>query len=79
MSAKEMNLWIADYQIEPWGEERADLRAGTIVKSNLMPHSKGDIKLKDCMLNFEPPKKQTWQDMSKVLQRHTIAMGGKVK
>jgi hypothetical protein len=79
MSATEYNVWLADYQIEPWGEDRADLRAGTIVKSNLIPHSKKDIPLKDCMLNFEPPKKQTWQDMSKMLKGHTAAMGGKVK
>lgn len=78
MSAKEYNEWIADYQIEPFGELRADLRAGTIVKSNLMPHSKKDIELKDCMLNFEPPKKQTWQDMSRLLKNYTAAIGGKV-
>ena len=79
MSAKEYNLWIAEYNIEPHGEERSDLRAGTIVKSNLIPHSKKDIKLKDCMLNFEPPKKQTPAEMFNSLKSYTIAMGGKVK
>ena len=65
--------------IEPFGEERADLRAGTIVKSNLIPHSKKDIKLKDCILNFEPPKKQTPKEMFAMLKNYTAAMGGKVK
>jgi hypothetical protein len=78
MPAREYDLWIADYRIEPWGEERADLRAGTIVQSNIAPYSKKDIKLKDCILNFEPPKKFDWQAVSKALRSRTIAMGGKV-
>ena len=79
MSAKEYNVWLAEYMIEPFGEERADLRAGTIVKSNLIPHTKKDIKLKDCMLDFEPPKKQTAKEIFASLSNYTIAMGGKVK
>jgi len=79
MSAKEYNLWIAEEQIEPHGEEREDLRAGTIVQSNLAPHSKEAVKLKDCILNFEPPEKTDWHDWSKQLTQHAAAMGGKVK
>jgi len=79
MSAKEYNLWIAEYGIEPHGEERADLQAGTIVKSNLIPHTKKDIPLKDCMLNFEPPKKKTPEEIFAMLRGYTKAMGGKVK
>lgn len=67
MSAKEYNVWIADYQIEPYGEARADLRAGTIVQSNIAPHSKKVIKLKDCILDFEPPKPQPWRDAKAML------------
>jgi len=79
MSANEYNTWIAEYTIEPWGEERADLRAGTIVKSNIIPHTEKDIKLKDCMLSFEPIKKQTPKEMFSMLKEHTTAMRGKVK
>ncbi len=79
MSAKEYNLWIAEYNIEPHGEERSDMRAGTIVKSNLIPHSKKDIPLKDCMLSFEPTKKRTAKETFTMLENYTIAMGGKVK
>ena len=79
MSAKEYNLWIADEQIEPTGESRQDLRIATVVQSNLAPHSKEAIKLKDCILNFEPPKKQDWRQWEKQLMSRTIAMGGKVK
>lgn len=79
MSAKEYITWIAEYQIEPWGDERSDLRAATIVQSNLAPHVKDGVKLKDCMLNFEPPKKQTWNDMSRMLRGYTAALNGKKK
>jgi hypothetical protein len=78
MSAKEFNVWQAEYEIEPWGEERSDLRAGSIVQAALMPHCK-NVKFKDCVLNFEPPKKQTWQDMQKMCMSRTLALGGKVK
>jgi hypothetical protein len=77
MSAKEMNVWIADSLIEPWGDDREDIRSGMIVQSNLMPHSKKEVKLKNCIVNFEPPKKQTWQQMSAMLKGYTMAMKGK--
>ena len=79
MPAKEYNLWIAEYNIEPHGEERSDIRTGTIVKSNLTPHVKKEIPLKDCILNFEPPKKVDWRQWGDALKARTIAMGGKVK
>jgi len=79
MSAKEYDLWIAEEQIEPHGEERADLRTGTVVQSNLTPHSKDAVKLKDCILNFEPIKEQDWHDWNNGLMLHTVGMGGKVK
>ena len=79
MSAKEYNEWIAEYQIEPWGDLREDLRAGMIVQSNLAPHSKKDIKLKDCMVNFEIPKEFDWKATRDDLKARTIALGGKVQ
>lgn len=30
MTADEFGLWLADYQRDPWGEVRADLRAGIV-------------------------------------------------
>lgn len=79
MSAKEYNEWVADYYIEPWGDVRNDLQVATIVQSNLVPHSKKAIKLKDCMLDFEPKKKQNPKDIFAMFKRYTMAMGGKVK
>ena len=74
MSATEYLMWRADYLIEPWGEERADLRAGTIVQSNLMPWTKKKITLKSCMLNFKEPVKMKWQSMKSMLFGYTEAM-----
>jgi hypothetical protein len=33
MSWSELQLWAAYYQLEPWGEERGDLRAGIIAST----------------------------------------------
>ena len=74
MSAKEYNLWKADYLIDPWGEEREDVRAGLIVQSNLSPHSKEPVLLKDCIVNFQPPKKQTWEEQRDMCAAHAAAM-----
>ena len=77
MSAKEYNVWVADYRIEPFGERREDLRTATIVQSNLAPHSKKEVKLKDCILNFEPPKPMKWQDMQAMCFARSAAMNRK--
>lgn len=79
MSAKEYLLWCADYQIAPYGEAREDLRTASIVQSNIMPWTKKTVKLKDCMLNFEPKKKQTPEEMMSMLTDYTKAMGGVCK
>ena len=79
MSAKEYNVWLADYQIEPWGEDRADIRAGMIVQSTRVAYSKKEVKLKDCIMNFEPPKKKNPKEIFAMLKGYTLAMGGKVK
>jgi len=79
MSAKEYSTWIAEYQIEPYGELREDLRSAMIVQSNLAPHSKEEISFEDCMLNFEPPKVQTWQEQKAMCFARSIAMNKRAK
>jgi hypothetical protein len=74
MSAKEYNEWVADYRIAPYGEIREDIRTATIVQSNLAPHSKESIAFKDCMLNFEPPKKQAWKEQRDACMVHSKVM-----
>lgn len=33
MTADEFGLWLALYQVDPWGEQRADLRAGIVAST----------------------------------------------
>ncbi len=33
MSWKDLNLWLLYSEIEPWGEERGDLRAGIVAST----------------------------------------------
>ncbi len=75
--------WQAYYQIEPWGEDRADLRAGIV--ASVIANTHRDARRKpepyqpaDFMPRFEPTKKklQTWQEQLEIARLITIALGG---
>ena len=38
MDSHELSEWMAHYTIEPFGEERADLRMGIICSATIAPH-----------------------------------------
>ena len=62
ISSLELSEWQAYDRIEPFGEIRADLRAGSIVQAAISPYVKKGHKvptLKECMLNFEIKKPMT--------------------
>jgi len=66
MSAQEFAEWIAYAQVEPWGEQRADLRAALICKILAdinTPKGKAAPKLEDFMLKFERKEAQTTDQM----------------
>lgn len=58
MSAKELTDWMAFSTIEPFGDERADLRTASIVQAVYSPHLKKgkSLTLGNCMLKFGPRK-----------------------
>ena len=64
MSARQFQEWRAYADLEPFDEERADLRAGSIVQAFLNTHGRRrgqrPYQLKDCVLRFgvadETPK-----------------------
>lgn len=68
MSAAEFGLWLQAYQDEPWGDARADLRAGIVASSvaNMAGKMlrKGKTLLpKDFMPRFhEPPEHEASPD-----------------
>jgi len=55
ISIRQLNEWRAYADLEPFDEERADLRAASIVQALVNPHRrKGSppVALKDCVLRF---------------------------
>jgi|TARA_R100001530_G_scaffold41605_1_gene31811 hypothetical protein len=57
MSSSEMADWIAFWRLDPWGEERADLRSGIIaaVTANVWSGKGRKAKPADFMPNFVEP------------------------
>lgn len=84
MSAAEFASWIAYYRLDPWGESRADLRAGIIASTTANCHAtkRGvEFKPSDFMPKFEieKAKVQTWQEMAAKMkafsQTHNARIG----
>ena len=67
MSSCEFTEWMAFSQLEPWGEERADLRSALICKVLAdinTPKDKQRMKLEDFVLKFDrKPQAQTTEEM----------------
>lgn len=70
MSVAEFTQWAAEYRLDPWGESRGDLRAGTVCATIANVHAGKSSKVftpGDFMPKFgekaEPPKPATWQEM----------------
>lgn len=71
MSAHEFAEWIAYYSLEPFGEERADLRAAivacVIANANRDPKKRRRaFKLADFMPQFDQPKPDSQTLLQKV-------------
>lgn len=81
MSSSELSEWMAYFRIEPFGEQRADLRAGVTAAAAANPGSLGEM----IKLLFPPVKKkkiekprQGWRELKETLLSWTKAMGGRV-
>jgi hypothetical protein len=76
MSSLELSEWQAFYNLEPWGDERADLRSGLAASAlcNLWT-AKGSHRYKasDFLMNFEETEPQTPDQMKAMLQALTTA------
>ena len=55
ISSRELSEWQAYYQIEPFGEERMDLRFALMTANLISPHLKKGCRprVKDFVLKFE--------------------------
>lgn len=80
--SREFSEWQAFYGIEPWGEERADLRMGimasVIANAHRDPKKSRPFKPRDFMPNFDPPKQQDVRTMEARLRAYAIAKGAKI-
>lgn len=74
VGSKELSEWIAYYRLDPFGQERADMRAAVV--ASIIANVNRDKKQKpytmmDFMLNFEPPKQMSTKEIREVLGRMT--------
>ena len=84
ISSREFTRWQAFHEIEPFGEERADLRSGivasVIANVNRGKHSK-TYKPADFMPQFDGPRIQSgeeiWQRLAAFAEMHNHSRGAK--
>lgn len=71
ISSKELSEWAVYYELEPFGEERDDLRMGvissTIANVNRSKNSKV-YKPQDFIPKFGEQHRQTWQQQLKAVE-----------
>lgn len=81
MPARIYNEWLAYYEVEPFGEERADLRSAIIASTmaNMWRGKKSRrFKIQQFMPNFEKPKPLDGELLLQKLRAATLALGGTV-
>ncbi len=82
MSSREFVEWMAYYEFEPFGEERADLRAGivasTVANASRDPkRRRNPFRPLDFMPRFDGPKRPKGvQSMLKIVEMFNAALGG---
>ncbi|MFA5161866.1 MAG: DUF4035 domain-containing protein [Elusimicrobiales bacterium] len=78
VSSRELTEWQTYYELEPFGEDRADLRAGIVAstvanvsrKSGTKPY-----KAQDFMPKFGK-EKQDWREQLEMVKAINAALGG---
>jgi hypothetical protein len=77
IDSRELSEWMVAYSLNPWGPERADLRAGMIASTvaNCMSEN-GGFKASDFMPQFGPPEEKTSEQLKDTMMRFTGMMGG---
>lgn len=79
VSSRELSEWQAYYGLEPFGEDRADLRAGIVAstvanvsrKSGTKPY-----KAQDFMPRFDKTR-QEWREQLELVKSINAALGGR--
>lgn len=81
LTSWQITEWLAYYQIEPWGEERGDLRAGIVASvtanANRDPkHRKRPYTPQDFMPTWDPPEPASVDNMIRMVEMMNAALGG---
>lgn len=50
LSADEYRLWLAMYELDPWDEQRADMRIAKLICAVLAPHTRQSLSPSEFML-----------------------------
>lgn len=86
MSAREFGEWMAFYRLEPFGEDRADLRMGILaaLTANIARDEKrrrDPYEVDDFMPKFDRVEKeaQPWQEQLALVEMLNAAFGGEDK
>jgi hypothetical protein len=78
ISSAQYSEWMAFYRLEPYGEERADLRAG-IIASTIANANRGKnqkvFKPSDFIARFDPPDEEA--EAALMIEKVRAALGGK--
>lgn len=80
LSPRQVSEWKEFYAVEPWGEERADMRMARQVWATLQVASgKKRLDERDYMLTFEakaPPTQEEYRERSmRAYERHVARLG----
>lgn len=80
LTAEQVAEWAEYHQLEPWGEERADLRCGiqASVTANVWRGKGRAAKPSDFMPKFGPSKPQSWEDMKFKMQAWAAAVNANI-
>ena len=80
MSSYEFAEWMAYSQIEPFGQDRADLPAATVaatIANVHRPENREPYSPADFLPSFEPQEQQTWQTQLSLVEMLNAAFGGR--
>lgn len=78
VSSRELSEWRAYYGLEPFGEDRADLRAGIVASTMANVFRKSGTnpyKAQDFMPKFGK-EKQDWREQLELVKSINAALGG---
>lgn len=83
LTSHEFSEWQAYYRLEPFGDERADLRAGIVASTVANAHRDRKrrarpFEAREFLPHFETEREpQSWEDQLHIVEMWNAALGGK--